>query len=278
MPYLRQGLCRKKHGQTSFLRGGKGEPILLLHGIPGSAYSWEAVGLQLAPHCTSVIPDLLGFGESDAPEGDYYMEAQAIAVKQLLDSLGISSLFLGGHDFGGPVALTLMRMFPELNIRGLVLSSTNTFTDTYIPPPLRVASVPAVGTLLFRALAGNRLGLGLMYYAATRQKSTASRAMFRRHMTPSGIDYTRRIFQRSLADLKGNYQAIESLLPHITRETLILWGDSDPFFGTSVGERMQRSIPGSLLKVYDHTGHFVPEEQPTRVADDIVRFLRHEGR
>jgi len=265
-------LQRRKSGPVSFLYGGEGEPILLLHGIPGSAHAWESVGLHLADHFRVIIPDMLGFGKSELPSGDYYMETQATAVKRLLDSLAISALFLGGHDFGGPVALTLMRLFPELTIRGLVLSDTNTFTDTYVPPPLRMASIPGLNTLLFKVIAGNRIGMRMMYLAATKQKSEVRWPMFRRHMTPGGMEYTRRIFQRSLADLKTNYQAVEAMLPNINMRTLILWGDSDPFVATSVGERMQRSIPGSSLKIYQHTGHFVPEEQPVRVARDIIQF------
>jgi pimeloyl-ACP methyl ester carboxylesterase len=273
---MNRTLKRRKEGPVSFLSGGEGEPVLLLHGIPGSAYAWESVGVQLSGRYRVIIPDLLGFGESDVPAGDYYMESQASAIKELLDSLCISSLFLGGHDFGGPVALTLMRMFPELTVRRLVLSDTNTFTDTYIPPPLRMASIPGLNTLFFKAIAGNRIGMRMMYTAALKQKSETTWPMFRRHLTSSGMDYALRIFQRSLADLKTNYQAIEAMLPHISTETLILWGDSDPFFATSVGERMQRSIPGSTLKIYDQTGHFVPEEQPSRVANDIVSFFDRE--
>lgn len=266
-------LTRKRQGRISFLSGGEGEAFLLLHGIPGSAYAWESVGMRLAVQYKVIIPDLLGFGESDAPAGDYYMEAQAYALKQLLDRAGITTLFVGGHDFGGPVALTLMRTFPELTIRGLVLTDTNTFTDTYVPPPLRVASIPVLNTLFFKAVAGNRIGMRLMYLVATKQKSESRWSMFRRHLTSSGIDFTRRIFQRSLADLKTNYQSIETMLPEIRIPTLILWGDSDPFFSTLVGERMHRSIPGSTLKIYEQTGHFVPEERASKVANDIMEFM-----
>jgi len=266
-------LIRKRNGQISFLSGGQGEPFLLLHGIPGSAYAWESVGAQLTGRYRVIIPDLLGFGESDVPSGDYYMESQAATIKQFLDNLGISALFLGGHDFGGPVALTLIRMYPELKVHGMVLSDTNTFTDTYIPPPLRLASIPVLGTLFFKAIAGNRIGMRIMYLAGVKQKSEARWHMFRRHLTPSGLEFTRRVFQRSLADLKTNYRSIEAMLQHIKTKTLILWGDSDPFFATSVGERMNRSIPGSTLKIYKQTGHFVPEEQPDQVAKDIIEFF-----
>jgi len=269
-------LRREKLGRTSFLHGGRREPLLLLHGIPGSSRAWEKAGRLLTEHFAVIIPDLLGFGESDSSGDDYYMEAQATAVKELVDALGLTTFYLGGHDFGGPVALTLMHMFPELTIRGLVLSSTNTFTDTYVPPPLRLASIPGLNTVLFKTIAGNRLGLGMMYLAATKQKSEFGWSEFSQHLTPAGMDYTRRIFQHSLADLKTNYQRIQNMLPAIHQKTLILWGDSDPFFAVSVGERIQHAIPPSKLKVLDETGHFVPEERPNLIALEIAQYFARE--
>ena len=155
-------LERLKEGELSFLRGGEGEPLVLLHGIPGSAYAWEASGRQLAERYQVIIPDLLGFGRSDPPRGDYYISAQAVAIRELLVYLGLKSLYLGGHDFGAPVALTLMRLFPELEVRGLVLSATNVFTDTHVPLPLRTARIPYLSTVFYKAMVGNRLGMRMM--------------------------------------------------------------------------------------------------------------------
>jgi pimeloyl-ACP methyl ester carboxylesterase len=152
---------RPKAKVLSFLGAGDREPLLLLHGIPGSAHAWESAGALLADRYRVIIPDLLGFGHSDLPKGDYYIDAQAAAIGELLADPGIESLYLGGHDFGGPVALTLMRLFPELEIKGLVLSSTNVFTDTHVPLPLRVAKVPILNTVFFKAIVGNRVGKGL---------------------------------------------------------------------------------------------------------------------
>ncbi len=271
-------LKRFKVGELSFLKGGEGEPFLLLHGIPGSAFTWESAGMLLADHYHVIIPDLLGFGQSDMPGDNYYIETQARVIKQLLDNLGINKLSLGSHDFGGPVSLTLMRMFPNLTINGLVLSATNVFTDTPIPLPLRIASVPYLNTIFFKVMAGNKMGLHMMYLAATKEKTEVSWKKFERHLTPSCIDLTRRIFQRSLSDLKTNYQPIEDMLSSIAIPTLILWGKNDPFFATSVGERTHHAIRGSTLKIYEHTGHFVPEEQPSHVARDIMDFLGSKKR
>jgi len=267
-------LRRRTERGVSFLEAGQGTPVVLLHGIPGSALAWAAVGARLAGDCRVVIPDLAGFGQSAAPAGDYYMEAQARAVRELLARLDIGELVLGGHDFGGPVALTLLRLHPELRVRGLILSATNLFTDTPVPPPLRLARVPGIGPAMFRLMAGTRVGLWLMYQAATAGKSQATWARFRCHLTAGGMDLTWRIFQRSLADLETNYRPIEALLPGLDLPALVLWGDRDPFFAVSVGERSHRAIPGSVLRVLPGTGHFVPEEQPDRVAAEIREILR----
>lgn len=268
---------RLKEGELSFLRGGEGEPLVLLHGIPGSAYAWEAPGRQLADRYQVIIPDLLGFGRSAPPRRDYYMDAQAVAIRELLVELGLNRLYLGGHDFGDPVALTLMRLFPKLEIRGLVLSATNVFTDTHVPLPLRTARIPDLSPAFYKAMVGNRLGMRMMYLAATKDKSAVSWERFSQHLTPVSIDLTRRIFQRSLADLRANYRAIENMLPTIMSPTLVLWGANDPIFAASVGERVHRTIPGSRLKIYEDTGHFVPEERPSRVAQDILDFFESIG-
>jgi pimeloyl-ACP methyl ester carboxylesterase len=270
-------LERLNEGELSFLRGGEGEPLVLLHGIPGSAYAWEAPGRQLADRYQVIIPDLLGFGRSAPPRRDYYMDAQAVAIRELLVELGLNRLYLGGHDFGDPVALTLMRLFPKLEIRGLVLSATNVFTDTHVPLPLRTARIPDLSPAFYKAMVGNRLGMRMMYLAATKDKSAVSWERFSQHLTPVSIDLTRRIFQRSLADLRANYRAIENMLPTIMSPTLVLWGANDPIFAASVGERVHRTIPGSRLKIYEDTGHFVPEERPSRVAQDILDFFESIG-
>jgi pimeloyl-ACP methyl ester carboxylesterase len=221
-----------------------------------------------------IVPDLRGFGQSDPPAGDYYMEGQARAIKELLEALSVEEFALVTHDFGGPVGLTMMRLFPELEVHELVLSSTNLFTDTYVPPPLRVAKIPLLNTLFFQLMVGNRLGLRMLYRGAVNQKETVPWSQFQRHLTPSGIRLTRRIFQRSLADLNANYGPIEQMLPDVRNRTLVLWGDSDPFFSTGVAERARSEIPDAALTVFDDTGHFVPEERPDEVATTVRNHLR----
>ena len=273
-------LSRHAHRGLSYLRGGDGEPLLLLHGIPGSAHSWEGAGRHLASHYDVIIPDLSGFGHS-AENGqelhldhEFYLEAYAETIRGLLDELDVESVYLGGHDFGGSVALTLLRLFPELTPKGLVLAATNLFADTAVPWPLRLAGVPGLGSVFARLVAGNRLGLRLLYWAAVRNKATFGTSDFERHLTPSGIEQTRRILQRSVVGRRGKYEEIEALLPHLDVPTLVLVGDRDPFLAVEEAKRLVDTLPDAMLTVFKKTGHFVPEERPDGVAWHVADFFR----
>lgn len=273
-------LSRHERRGVSYLRGGEGTPFLLLHGVPGSSHSWAPVGRHLAAHYDVIIPDLSGFGHSDGLadglhlDHEFYMEAHAEAIQGLLSDLGIRTFFLGGHDFGGVVAVMLVHLFSEYVPQGLVLSSTNLFTDRPVPWPFRLAGVPGLGVLFVHLFAGTRLGLRLLYWAAAYNKATFGADDFDRHLTASGIGQTRRIVQRSLADPSGAYADVEALLPRLDIPTLVLWGDRDPFFSVDDAKRLVRALPDATLTVFKDTGHFVPEERPEGVAWHMADFFR----
>lgn len=274
----RRTLLRKRAGQISYLEGGHGVPILCLHGFPGSSYSWEAVALKLMEKYPDkyrfIIPDLLGFGESEVPNNDsIYMEGQSAAIAEFFTHLKISTIHLATHDFGGPVALTLMRTHPDLIVHKLIISATNLFTDTPIPFPLRSAGIPVLGKIVFHVMAGNLFGFRMMYEFASKDRRFFSWSDFRRHATSHGMKSTAKIFQYSLADLSQNYSPVQEYAGRLPVPTLILWGDSDPFFPLSVANRSKLSIPDSQIKVYQTVGHFVPEERSDEVATDLNDFF-----
>jgi pimeloyl-ACP methyl ester carboxylesterase len=266
-------LLRRKVGALDFFECGRGTPFLLLHGLSETSASWTATALTLAPHFRVIAPDLLGFGASDLPDDNVYMEEQARAVKTLLNELDIDSLFVAGHDFGGPVAMTLMRVHPELRVRGVVLSNTNMFTDTYVPPPLRAAGIPVLGWLVYKLMAGSRFGLWMTYRMSVAQKRTLSWQEFSRDVDARSLRLTQRIFQRSLADLPANYRAVEDQLRQTQAPGLVLWGDRDPFFGIDVGRRTAAAMPNAVFRTLPGTGHFGPHESPQEYAASIIEVF-----
>jgi pimeloyl-ACP methyl ester carboxylesterase len=274
-------LARRHRGELSYLRGGDGVPLVLLHGLPGSAHTWKRTGTLLAAHYDIIVPDLAGFGASDGLDElglhldhDFYLEAHAEAVHRLLCDLDVSSLYLGGHDLGGAVALTLHRLFPDLELKGLLLSATNLFTDPPVPLPLRLASVPVLGPVGLWMMTGTRMGLRLLYRAAACNRSAFRAVDFAEHLTASGVRQTRRLFRRSLTDPGGTYRDVEALLPSLDVPTLVLWGDRDPLLDVALARRLVETLPDASLSIFEDTGHFVPEERPELTAWHIDDFLR----
>jgi pimeloyl-ACP methyl ester carboxylesterase len=266
-------LVRRMLCGLAFREGGHGVPLVLLHGIPGSSASWEDVACRLVGKFRVIAIDLMGFGDSEPPAGDFYLEAQARAVGRLLECLEVRSLFLVGHDFGGPVAITLHRIFPELEVRGLALANTNVFTDPFVPLPLRAAWVPVLGRLAFRILAGTCLGMRAVHLRAVANKRALPWTRFRRVLSARGLDTTWRIFHRSLANLRAGYGPVQAHLCRLQCPTLVIWGARDPFFPASAGIRTHEAIRGSAFLLYPESGHFPAEESPERFASDLLEYF-----
>lgn len=272
-------LRRHRNGSLSYLRGGDGPPLLLLHGAPGSAHSWAGVSRVLASHYDVIVPDLQGFGASDTPSDQLhldhalYVEAHADTVYHLLDHLQVDTLFLGGHSFGGLLALTLLRLFPDLSIRGLALAATTPFADASVPAPLQLASLPVIGRAALWATFGTRPGLRMLYRVAVGNRVSFPRHHFDRHLTPTSLRHTRRIFRRRYAEPTDTYRDAEALLPRLDVPTIVLWGDRDPLEPVGTAARLVRALPDATLSIFDDTGHFVPEEQPEMTAWHMDDFF-----
>ncbi len=89
--------------------GGKGSPLLLLHGIPETHVLWRKVAPVLAQTFTLVIADLRGYGDSSKPPGGadhfgYSKRAMAQDQVEVMEHLGFRKFAVVGHDRGGRVA------------------------------------------------------------------------------------------------------------------------------------------------------------------------------
>lgn len=92
--------------------GGRGAPLLLLHGYPQTHLCWHRVAPLLADSHRLVIPDLRGYGRSRGPSPDangdaYAKRAMAADMAALMTKLGHDRFDVAGHDRGGRVAYRL---------------------------------------------------------------------------------------------------------------------------------------------------------------------------
>ena len=93
---------------------GGAPPIVMLHGLSANAQCFAGlIAAGLSPSFRVVAPDLRGRGRTDKPATGYSMADHAADVLALLDHLGLERVILGGHSFGGYVAIYIASHFPE---------------------------------------------------------------------------------------------------------------------------------------------------------------------
>lgn len=103
-----------------YVMGGRGAPVLLLHGFAETWYMWRHIMPGLAKYYTVIVPDLRGAGDSDKPIVGYDKRTMAADVHQLVQQLGHQRIFLVGHDIGLMVAYAYAAAHPA-DVRRLAL-------------------------------------------------------------------------------------------------------------------------------------------------------------
>jgi pimeloyl-ACP methyl ester carboxylesterase len=111
---------------------GEGEPLILLHGWPQNGRVWEPLIPELSKHFRLLIPDLRGFGRSEAPLGaDYSKHALATDILTFMDHEGLQNATVVGHDWGGWIAWLLALEHPERVKRFAALDISTPFSSGF---------------------------------------------------------------------------------------------------------------------------------------------------
>ena len=93
--------------------GGKGSPVVLLHGYAQTSHMWNPIMPLLAQSHTVIVPDLRGAGGSSKPESGYDKKNMAVDIHALVSSLGFKRANIVGHDIGLMVAYAYAAQFPQ---------------------------------------------------------------------------------------------------------------------------------------------------------------------
>ena len=136
--------------------GGKGRPLLLVHGWPQTWYQWRLVMPALAHDFEVIAVDQRGIGLSDKPESGYDAGAQANDMVALMEALGHRRFAMVGFDTGMPIAYALAADHPE-RLERLVVGEA-VITGVTPSPPLAGARPTEQAALAYRLQSARRLG------------------------------------------------------------------------------------------------------------------------
>jgi len=266
------------HGRAvTYAEAGKGQVLLLIHGMGGTFQNWGEVIEPLARTHTVIAPDLPGHGASGPGGGDYSVGALAAGLRDLLFALGHERVTLVGHSLGGGIAMQFAYQFPEMVERLVLVSSGGLGPE--VSPILRAAALPGADLFVAATAAiGRRVGptvaRGLQAIGLRPNADVAEVVRGYGSLTDPA---RRAAFLGTVRAVIGTggqrIDAADRLYLAEGVPVLIVWGSRDPIIPAHHGEDAHRHIPGSRLEVFDDVGHMPQIEAPLRFVSTLEAFL-----
>ncbi len=255
---------------------GRGNPILFLHGMGGSTYSWRYMIAPFSGQNRVILLDLRGQGKSPKPDDKHYsIVEQGELVYQFIVEHKLRNLTLVGNSYGGAVSLLLaIRLSAQRQSRlsKLVLIDSGGYPD-YLPDYLKIIRTPILGWLAVHLIPAKlqiRIVLKKSYYDPSKITEAQVKA-YAKPITDRGgrhalLQIGKQAIPRDIQDYIDKY-------PTISVPTLILWGDDDRVLPPLIGERLDAAIPISRMEYIKFAGHIPQEEQPEDVICRIKAFM-----
>ncbi|MCA1825209.1 MAG: alpha/beta fold hydrolase [Mycobacteriales bacterium] len=256
---------------------GPGVPILFLHGFPTSSYLWRDVQRDVGHRHRSYAVDLVGLGRSEHPTaGPYDLAGQAQLLVGLLDELAVDRVAVVGHDLGASVGVHITALARD-RVAALVVMDGPVHADKWPAPVVVPLLAPVIGDLQVAALA--RLpALGRRYLGAQLARGLRVAPLTSRELDCYAAPLLSATGGRGLLRLLRavDPQALEAAWRLVCADpppALVLWAEEDVWESAAYGRRVADELTGAAWVPIADAGHFLPEDRPERVAEEIEAFL-----
>ena len=256
----------------AYHRQGHGSPVLLVHGITTYSFIWQNLFSRLARQHDVVAVDLLGCGDSDKPlDVSYGVAAHADRLEAFTQALGLGPFSFIGHDVGGGIAQRFAVKYPDRLTHAVVM---NGVAFDYWP----VQPIITMRTPIIRQMAMATLDMGALKLIVKRgvfHKDRVTPELMSQFEKPMRTREGRKAFLHFAESLDSrDLTEITEDLRRIRIPFLIIRGMDDMYLSAEIAHRLHREIPGSRLVEIPEAGHFIQEDQPDRLVEELNAFLR----
>lgn len=268
-----------------YVRGGQGDPLVLLHGFGSTWYEWRKVMPELAERYTVIAPDLPGLGDSEVPAGGFDKRTTAGSIHGLLQQLGLDQIYLVGHDIGLMVAFAYAAEYPK-EVRRLVLLEAPIPDEAIYSFPALTPAGQGAWQFGFFSIPGLPEGLieGREKYFLTQfirgnafNQQAFAEADFeeyaRSYRDPDKLHASMEYFRAFPEDVTQVARYDEALL---SMPVLALGAEYS--LGGFLLEQAQRYASNVRGGVVPDSGHWVPEEQPDYLVKQLLTFFTEDDR
>ena len=252
-----------------YMDEGDGEPLVLVHTIGQSIYTWRCLYASLTQHYRVIAVDMPGFGYSSRPDVySYTIEEQSKALELFLDAIGIESAHFMGFSMGCAYVMDLCLRQPERAGRVILLAPGGLTPE--MPTPVKLLDSGLFGGIA-AALFGIRtvenvlsdcffdLTVGLNEDVVTEYYKTISDSA------------SRRALRLSIHNFED--ETLVSQLRITEMPVLILLGSEDRWRTSAQTELYHAAIPDAGYAMVRNAGHLLHEEKPDKVLSAVLEFI-----
>lgn len=260
--------------------GAAREPVVLLHGFPETSIMWSNLMGGLADEGYQCFaPDQRGYspGARPGPVEDYAYQKLVSDITALADTLGYTRFHLIGHDWGSAVGWALIHLHPD---------RVRSWTAMSVP------HLDAFASAIADDSDQRRRSRYMAFFMIPEKPEEALandnfaqlRSLWSSIPKEQQEEYLRVFFERGGLTAALNWYRANSVLLEKQREgpkfgsvqhpTLVIWGNQDMAIGRASVERSAQYMKGPYRLVELDAGHWLAQEEPGRVHDEILRHLR----
>ncbi len=251
-----------------YLEGGRGAPLVMVHGFGASSDHWAPMARSLTGRFRVVVPDLPGFGATSASVSErFLLPLQAERLRALLRELGIRRYHLVASSMGGNIAGVLAHDYPD-EVESLTLLEPQGI-ESRVPTAMDV-QIQQGQTPLIPARNEEFDRLVDMAFV---KRPFIPRAVYRYLRTQAlALETLHRVIWKDLWSSEYPY-LLEKNLPGIDAPTLVIWGDSNRFLHETALEKLERGLRDVRVVRMKACGHTPMLERPAEVRKHFVDFV-----
>jgi pimeloyl-ACP methyl ester carboxylesterase len=251
--------------KTVYLSAGTGDPIILLHGAGAGAVTWYPSIGNIAKGFQVIVPDIVGYGNSDKPNALDDRPYFSKWLKDFLNELNIPKAHIVGLSQGGAVALQFTIDNPETVDKLVLVDSAGLGA--------KVSFWPLVGLIwmnTFPSSLANRFNSRYILHNPKRRDRNHSLC----YVAVLKDDGGQKAFKQGRGSAVSKIS--EKSLRQIENETLIIWGKEDKLFSMEYGEAAAKIIPNAKFHLIQNAGHLPMMDQPELFNRILADFLNND--
>jgi pimeloyl-ACP methyl ester carboxylesterase len=257
---------------------GEGPPLLLVHGLMTSSYSWRYVFGPLSKSWRVIAPDLPGAGRSDAPRAKYTAAALAEWVGEFRRAIGIEGCNAVGNSLGGYVCMLHAMAEPKAFAK-LVNVHSPASPDLKYRALGAALSLPGTTSLLGALVGkdGRRWTHANVHYFDESLKSLEEAEEYARPLRTANGLAAFKSYLKDAVSAPGLAAFGKSLGEKpFPIPLLLLYATTDPLVSPKNCDYLAKLVPAAKVQWIEGSSHFAPVDTPGVVVEAVESFFGKE--